>query len=57
MLIPVKYHARSSPKHIKPEVDEIVSHLDIHEIIITRGFPLYTVYEGKHVGEADSSGG
>jgi hypothetical protein len=44
MLIPVKYHSKTYPKHIKPEIDEIAAHLDVTSISPTRKFSLHTEY-------------
>jgi hypothetical protein len=44
MLIPVQYHKRKYPAHIKPEIDEIAGHFDINEIHVNRGVSLHTEY-------------
>ena len=44
MLIPVKYHKRSYPAHIKPEIDEIAGHFDVSKISAPRAFSLHTEY-------------
>lgn len=44
MLIPVKYHTRNYPIHIKPEIDEIAGHFDVPKISVTRRFSLHTEY-------------
>ena len=44
MLIPVKYHHKNYPDHIKPEIDEIASHFDVSAISPIRKFSLHTEY-------------
>jgi len=44
MLIPVKYHKRSYPAHIKPEIDEVAGHFDVLKISAPRAFSLHTEY-------------
>lgn len=33
MLLPVQYHSRKYPDHIKPEIKEIAGHFDTKKII------------------------
>jgi len=44
MLIPIKYHKRNYPKHIKTNIDEIAGHFDISGIRPIRAFCLHTEY-------------
>ncbi len=44
MLIPVKYHKRSYPAHIKPGIDEVAGHFDLSKISAPRAFSLHTEY-------------
>ncbi len=54
MLIPVQYHKRNYPTHIKPHIDEVAAHFDISSLSIPRSFSLHTEYSyGKR--KLDSS--
>jgi hypothetical protein len=44
MLIPIKYHSKSYPHHIKPEIDEVAGHFDVNKISVSRKFSLHTEY-------------
>jgi hypothetical protein len=44
ILIPIKYHKRNYPIHIKPGIDEIAGHFDVSKISVTRKFSLHTEY-------------
>jgi hypothetical protein len=44
MLIPVQYHKKRYPKHIRPQIDEIAGHFDIPQISPARKFSLHTEY-------------
>lgn len=44
MLIPIKYHKRTYPPHIRTEIDEIAGHFDISSITPKREFCLHTEY-------------
>ncbi len=44
MLIPIKYHKRNYPDHIKANIDEISGHFDISKISPRRQFCLHTEY-------------
>ena len=54
MLIPVKYHRRNYPPHIKAEIDEIAGHFDVSRMSAARKFSLHTEYSyGKRKLESD----
>jgi hypothetical protein len=44
MLIPIQYHKRNYPTHIKPRIDEIAAHFDKSTISTPRDFSLHTEY-------------
>lgn len=44
ILIPIQYHKRKYPDHIRPNIDEIAGHFDVHEISPNRNFSLHTEY-------------
>jgi len=44
MLIPIKYHKRTYPEHIIPEIQEVAGHFDIRELSSTGKFSLHTEY-------------
>jgi len=44
MLIPVQYHSRNYPKHIKPNIVEVAGHFDTDKINTKGEFSLHTEY-------------
>lgn len=44
MLIPIQYHNKKYPSHIKSEIDEIAGHFDVQKISPDRSFSLHTEY-------------
>ena len=44
MLIPIQYHKKNYPSHIRPYIDEIAGHFDIECINPKRAFSLHTEY-------------
>ena len=44
MLIPIKYHNKNYPGHIKPQITEIAGHFDISSIPKVTSFSLHTEY-------------
>ena len=44
MLIPINYHGRTYPQHIKPKIDEVAGHFDVSSISVQRKFSLHTEY-------------
>jgi hypothetical protein len=54
MLIPVKYHKRNYPPHIRAEIDEVAGHFDVFKVSATRKFSLHTEYSyGKRKLESE----
>jgi len=44
ILIPIQYHKRKYPAHIRPNIDEIAGHFDVQAIFPKRDFSLHTEY-------------
>ena len=44
MLVPIQYHSKKYPDHIRPEIDEVAGHFDATVIRTERKFSLHTEY-------------